>query len=102
MKTVQTECGQSERYGDFYRTWEIEPEGETSEQILDECLKRFTNPKPYRDSDDSPFPDTTEFHKRIQYGGDKWGDMAYYFRGYYTFTENDGKYVFTKVEPFAD
>ena len=102
MNVIKIESRQRERYGDFFEVWEIITEGETKEDVIDYCLENLVNSKPYRDSDDSPMPESKEFHKLIRHGEKRSGDMAYYFRGYWEIEESSNGYLFTHVSPYAD
>ena len=96
------ESQQRERYGDYYKTWEIVTDGESKKEVIEYCLNNLVNNKPYTDSDDSPLPESAEFHKLIRYGEKRSGDAAYYFRGYWEMKDMDNGYLFTYVQPYAD
>ena len=96
------ESRQRERYGDFFETWEIKTDGETREEAVAYCLEKLVNHKPYKDSDDSLLPESSEWHKAIQHGGSRSWDAAYYFRGYWEMKKTENGYLFTKVSPYAD
>ena len=92
FEVKQTYCGQHERYGDFFREWEIKTDctkEETLEYFFPEILK-------YR------LPCSSEWHKNITYGGEKWGDANYYFSGYYDLQTIDGGFKFVICEPYDD
>lgn len=88
----QTHCGQYQKYGDFFRVWEIETDM-SKEEVLEKCAELCKR----------KLPESVEYHKEIRYGsGRRSGDANYYFRGYYTLEEIENGYKFTVCEPYAD
>lgn len=102
MKVEKIESQQRERYGDYYETWEIVTDGERKDEVIAYCLGNLVNSRPYKDSDDSPLPESAEWHKLIRFGEKRSGDAAYYFRGYWEIKGTDNGYLFTKVSPYTD
>lgn len=100
IKAEQIHCGQYKKYDDFHRIWTIETD-EPRESVLKYCFSELHN-KSYE------VPPSAEWHDNIRYGGEKSGDMSYYFRGYYDLVKlsRDGEspdvYKFEIVEPYAD
>ena len=93
MKAKQIHCGQYKRYGDFYLVWEIETDGESEEEVLSFARENLCKKE---------LPKMVEFKLNTRYGGAKFGDMDYYFRGYYILEKIPGGYRFSVVEPYAD
>lgn len=102
IRAKKIESRQRERYGDFFETWEISTDGETREEAVAYCLEQLVNHKPYKDSDDSLLPESSEWLKAIRHGGSRFGDAAYYFRGYWEMKKAENGYLFTKVSPYTD
>lgn len=92
MKVTQIHCGQRERYGDFFRVWEIKT-NKSKDEVLEYL---WTNVYKRR------VPHKAEWTLNIRYGGEKYGDFGYYFAGYFTLAEINGGYIFTVCEPYAD
>lgn len=89
--------GQKERYGDFYRTWNIITDL-PREAVVRRCLEELAK----RD-----IPERTEWINNIRKGGEGDDDYDYYFRGSYTLTtqgtgETITGYIFEVREPYAD
>ena len=93
IKATQTHCGQYKRYGDFFRVWEIETD-EDEEAVREYCFSEL-----YKKKD---MPTEAVWRAAVRYGGERWSDPGYYFRGYYKLNETEIGYKFTICEPFAD
>ena len=93
-KATSVHCGQYKRYGDFFRVWEIETENEDEEAVLNFCFENLYKGK---------VPSESEWRVAIKYGtGEKSGDAAYYFAGYYKLERIEKGYKFTICEPYCD
>lgn len=104
FEAKQIEYGHKERYGDFYRTWNIITDL-PREAVVRRCLAELAK----RD-----MPERTEWLKNIRKGlenirkgGERDDVDDYYFRGSYTLTaQGEGEtitgYVFEVREPYAD
>ena len=92
IKAKQIHCGQYRRYDDFYRVWEIETD-EPQEKVLEYCFSELHKRK---------VPEYGEWHHAVKFGGERDGDMAYYFAGYYRLEEIESGYKFTVCEPYCD
>ena len=90
----QIHCGQYKRYGDFFRVWEIETD-ESKEAVLEYCFAELYKVK------NRPAP-SGEWHANIRYGGERFHDADYYFRGYYSIEQTPTGYKFTVCEPYCD
>ena len=93
IEAKQTPCGQYKRYGDFFRVWTIKTDL-PQEEVVAWCFENLYHGR--------VLPCSGEYHSNIRYGGPKFNDAGYYFRGYYTIEKIDGGYKFTICEPFAD
>jgi hypothetical protein len=93
MITVnQIQCGQSKPYGDFFRIWEIKTDM-SKEDSLSWCFENIYKRK---------VPEYGEWRKNTVLGGEKYGDLGYYFAGYYTIKSHENGYMFTICEPYCD
>lgn len=92
FEAKQTHCGQYKRYGDFFRVWEVKTD-KSKEETVDWCFENLYKKR---------VPESAEWHKNIQYGGAKSGDMEYYFAGYYSVKAIDGGFEFTVCTPYDD
>lgn len=92
FKAIKIHSGQYRAYGDIYYEWDVETDL-PEEKILDKCLKVCGG---------EGLPSKEDFRKNTKYGGERWGDANYYFRGYYEFIETENGYHFTICKPFAD
>ena len=90
----QIHCGQYKRYGDFFRVWDIVTD-ESEEATLEFCFTELYKVKtrPARSG---------EWHANIRYGGERFNDADYYFRGYYALEQTPTGYTFTICEPYCD
>lgn len=85
--------GQYRRYGDYFRVWELNTDGESEEEVL-----RYIRENVYK----SDLPNSREWSANIRYGGKHYYDPLYYFRGCYSLEKIDGGYRYTVKEPFCD
>lgn len=92
IQAKQTHVGQYRKYGDFFREWEIETD-EAVDYIREWCFKNLSKRE---------LPHKDVWSRRIQAGGDKYGDYGYYFAGHYTLSPYQDKYKFVVCEPYAD
>ena len=94
FSATQIHCGQYKRYGDFFRVWEIETD-ESKEATLEYCFSELykvnTRPAP-----------TEEWRANVRYGGARFNDADYYFRGHYHLEQTPKGYKFTVCEPYCD
>lgn len=88
----QVHCGQYKPYGDFFRVWKIETDM-TREELIEKCFTVLYKRR---------LPEEKEWRENIRYGEEHFGDMNYYFRGYYSLEKIGNIYEFTICEPFAD
>lgn len=92
MKIINEWHRQLQRYGDFYRHYEVETDADEKtfiEYALKEIVKR-------------DLPSEAEWRKNIMIGGEKWCDANYYFSGYYRTEKTEKGFIFETVEPYAD
>lgn len=92
FEVKKTFCGQHERYGDFFREWEIKTDC-TREETVEYCFSEILK---YR------VPCSSEWRRNLRCGGEKWGDANYYFSGYYYLQTIDGGFKFVICEPYDD
>lgn len=92
FKAIPIHSGQYRLYGDSYYEWDIETDL-PEEKILDKCLTACGG---------EGLPSKEEYRENTKYGGERWGDDIYRFRGYYEFKETEDGYRFTICKPFAD
>lgn len=93
MEAKVIHCGQYERYGDFFRVWEIKTDGESKEEVLKYIRENV---------DEYDLPTCSEWETNVRYGGEKYKDLAYFFRGCYTLEKIEGGYRYTVREPYCD
>lgn len=93
MKATNIHSGQYRRYGDYYRVWLIQTDGESEEEVLNYIKKNVFS---------KDLPPSGEWAADIRYGGDKSNDAAYYFRGCYTLEKTNEGYKYTVREPYCD
>ena len=94
MEVKQTHCGQYERYGDFYRVWEITTDA-YEEEVKAHCLSELAK----KDN----LPTEAQWRADIRYpDGAHCNDARFYFRGYYKLEKTSSGYTFTVCEPYAD
>lgn len=93
MEVRQIHCGQYNRYGDFFRVWEVKTDNKNTEEVLNYLFENVYKRK---------VPPKDEWRANIRYGGNEFHNPGYYFAGYYSLDEIDGGYKFTICEPFAD
>lgn len=93
MEVKLIHCGQYKRYGDFFRVWEIKTDGESPKEVL-KYIKE--NVHKY------DLPHAGEWSANVRYGGERFNDPTYYFRGCYYLTEIEGGYKYTVREPYCD
>lgn len=89
---TQTHAGQYRRYGDIYNEWVVLTDAGEAEAV-EWCLAHLCG---------KSIPNEHDFRKGAEPGGDKWGDPAYYFAGYYSLRKIQGGYHFTRVLPYCD
>lgn len=92
MEVKVIHCGQNERYGDFFRVWEIKTDGESKEEVLKYIRE---NVHKY------DLPPAGEWAVNVRYGGEKYNDFDYYYRGYYMLEVIKGGYRYTVREPYC-
>lgn len=92
FEAKQTHVGQYKRYGDFFREWEITTD-RSMEETVEWCFNNLYQRR---------VPPKEEWNRRIVCGGDKWGDMEYYFGGYYSILQIEKGFKFVICEPYAD
>lgn len=93
MEVKLIHCGQYRRYGDTYRVWEIKTDGESKEEVL-----KYIRENVHK----TDLPPSGEWSANVRYGGEKYNDPAYYFRGCYSLEEIEGGYKYTVKEPYCD
>lgn len=93
MEAKLINCGQYKRYGDFFRAWEIKTDGESKEEVLKYIRENVH---------EYDLPTSGEWTANVRYGGEKYNDPAYYFRGCYTLEKIEGGYRYTVREPYCD
>ena len=93
MEAKVIHCGQYKPCGDFFRVWEIKTDGESKEEVL----KYIRENVPEYD-----LPTSGEWSTNVRFGDEKYDDIAYYFRGYYTLEKIKGGYRYTVKEPYYD
>lgn len=92
MEAKVIRCGQYERYGDFFRVWEIKTDGESKEEVLKyirENVHKYDLPPLWR------------WATNVRYGGEKYNDFDYYYHGYYMLEVIKGGYRYTVREPYC-
>lgn len=92
MEAKVIHCGQYERYGDSFRVWEIKTDGESKEEVLKYIRE---NVHKY------DLPPAGEWAVNVRYGGEKYNDFDYYYRGYYMLEVIKGGYRYTVREPYC-
>ena len=85
--------GQYRPYGDTFRVWELKTDEESKEDVL-----RYIRENVYK----ADIPTSSEWSANIRYGGERYNDPDYYFRGCYSLEKIDGGYRYTVKEPFCD
>ena len=85
--------GQYRPYGDTFRVWELKTDGESKEEVL-----RYIRENVHK----ADIPNSSEWSANIRYGGKRYHDPLYYFRGCYSMEKIDGGYRYTVKEPFCD
>lgn len=94
MEAKLIHCGQYERYGDSFRVWDIQTDGESRDEVL-----KWVRENVYG----KDLPPDEEWSANIRYGGSHCHDLAYYFRGCYVLDEKvDGGYRYIVKEPYCD
>lgn len=93
MEAKMIHCGQYKRYGDTFRVWEIKTNGESKEEVL-----KYIHENVHK----AVLPPAGEWSANIRYGGERFNDPAYYFRGCYSLEEIEGGYKYTVKEPYCD
>lgn len=92
MEAKVIHCGQYEHYGDSFRVWEIKTDGESKEEVLKYIRE---NVHKY------DLPPAGEWAVNVRYGGEKYNDFDYYYRGYYMLEVIKGGYRYTVREPYC-
>lgn len=92
MEAKVIHCWQYERYGDSFRVWEIKTDGESKEEVLKYIRE---NVHKY------DLPPVGEWAVNVRYGGEKYNDFDYYYRGYYMLEVIKGGYRYTVREPYC-
>lgn len=93
MNVKPIHSGQYKRYGDSYYVWEIETNGESREEVLQYIRENVF---------ETDLPPADEWAANVRFGGAKFNDAAYYFRGCYTLELTDNGYRFTVIIPYCD
>ncbi len=93
MKAKVIHCGQYKPYGDYFRVWDIQTDGESRDEVLKWVRENVCSDE---------LPPVAEWRENIRYGGSKFYGPAYYFRGCYYMEEIDGGYRYTVREPYCD
>ena len=88
----ETWRGQKAAYGDYIVEWEIKT-SEPEENVRKWCLSTLTA---------KPLPDVAEWSQKIGYGNKHFGDLDYFFAGYYALRRIEGGYLFEIHYPYAD
>ena len=87
----QTHRGQYHPYGDTFYEWDVQTAA-GREEVAEWCfVNLYTRRLPYY----------TEWLRNIGYSGEKYGDMGYYFAGYYRLDPIDGGYKFVVCLPYT-
>lgn len=87
-KIVHVHSGQYQRYGDFYRVWDINDPDASTDEILAHFFK-----------DGQQLPNAAEFGAKVYENG---FNPGYYFCGYYKLDKTEYGYRFTICEPYCD
>ena len=85
--------GQYRPYGDTFQVWELKTDGESKEEVL-----RYIRENVHK----ADIPNSREWSANIRYGGKRYHDPLYYYRGCYSMKKIDGGYRYTVKEPFYD
>lgn len=93
MEAKLIHCGQYEPYGDYFRVWDIQTDGESRDEVL-----KWVRENVYG----KDLPPSEGWRANIRYGGSHAYTPAYCFRGYYTLEEIKGGYRYTVREPYCD
>ena len=94
MEAKAVHCGQYTPYGDFFRVWDIQTDGESRDEVL-----KWVRENVYG----KYLPPDEEWSLNIRYGGSHFNDPNYYFRGsYFLDKKDDGVYRYTVKEPYCD
>lgn len=88
----QTHAGQYKRYGDTFNEWDVLTDAGEAEAV-EWFFSNITG---------KSIPEEKEFNKNTHSGGEKSGDYAYYFAGYYYVRPIPGGWHFTRVYPYCD
>lgn len=92
IESKKTYAGQRERYGDFFREWDIVTD-ESMETVLEYCFAKLIKRR---------IPSKKEWAEKIKYGHEKAGDADYYFSGFYNLGQTEYGYTFVVCEPYCD
>lgn len=92
-KVQQTYCGQYRPYGDFYREYLIKTDDEIKavEKWALENIEGVKGKAP-----------KSEWDNNVRYGGEKFHDADYYFKGYYYIFKVSNGYKLVACEPYTD
>lgn len=94
MEAKVIHCGQYRPYGDYFRVWDIQTDGESRDEVL-----KWARENVYG----KYLPPEKEWRANIRYGGSHCNDPIYYFRGcYFLDKKDDGVYRYTVKEPYCD
>lgn len=94
MEAKLIHCGQYEPYGDYFRVWDIQTDGESRDEVL-----KWVRENVYG----KDLPPDEEWSENLCYCGPRFDDLDYYFRGRYFFSKNDDDcYRYTVIEPYCD
>lgn len=91
IEARQTRCGQYERYGAYFRVWEVTT-NLSEEDTVKWCFDNLHNSR--------VLPSETEWRGKIIYKGEKWGDADYYFAGYYNIDKTENGFTFAIGLPY--
>lgn len=94
MEAKVIHCGQYKPYDDFFRVWDIQTDGESRDEVLKWVRENVCS---------EDLPTDEEWSANIRYGGSRFKDPDYYFRGCYFLDEKvDGGYRYIVKEPYCD
>lgn len=93
FKATRTHGGQYKPYGDTFDVWDIETDCEDKAKVLEYCFSELYKRR---------VPESAEWHRNIQTGGEKSRDANYYFAGYCTLEKTATGWKFTVCEPYDD
>lgn len=93
MEAKVIHCGQYTPYGDFFRVWDIQTDGESRDEVLKWVRENVCSKE---------LPPDEEWLPNICPGGPRHNDPDYYFRGRYSMEKIHGGYRYIVREPYCD